>query len=54
MMNINYVKNIVAYIAYNAPSIPILFQMCRIVKIANTIKYGRLDISIMPGFHLIF
>jgi hypothetical protein len=34
-MDINDVKNIVAY---NASSIPVLFEMCHIAKIAETVN----------------
>jgi hypothetical protein len=34
-MDINDVKSI---IAYNASSIPVLFEMCRIAKIAETVN----------------
>ena len=50
-MNINDVKNI---IAYNASSIPVLFELCRIGKIAETINsmvnWKPNNSKISPGF----
>ena len=50
-MDINDVKSI---IAYNASSIPVLFEMCRIAKIAETVNNiveGKSDNSkVSPGF----